>query len=56
MDIGHMPRCYGAAKNYFTNAVKNDPGMKLPQYPLIFSKPLSVLKPIGDDFKIPWFS
>jgi 2-keto-4-pentenoate hydratase/2-oxohepta-3-ene-1,7-dioic acid hydratase in catechol pathway len=54
-DLNLQPRCFGAAKNYFTEAKKTDPEMKLPSYPLIFSKSLSMVKR-EEKFKIPWFS
>lgn len=35
-------KCLGIAKNYFTNAMKNNPQQViLPQYPYIFSKTMS---------------
>lgn len=37
-----------------TNALKANPQAALPQYPWIFSKPLTTLKQHGKDFTIPW--
>ena len=35
-------KCFGIAKNYFTNALKADArNVNIPTYPYIFSKPLS---------------
>jgi hypothetical protein len=42
MSAKKQPKCYGAAKNYFTNALKADPTkVALPTYPWIFSKSFS---------------
>ena len=47
-------KCLGIAKNYFTNALKNDPSkVTLPQYPYIFSKSLSCILPRGENFHLP---
>jgi len=37
-----------------TNAIKANPSVALPEYPWIFSKPFTSLKPNGKDFTIPW--
>ena len=37
----HQPKCYGVAKNYFTQAAKADPNVARPSYPLMFHKPFS---------------
>ena len=52
----NLPKCYGAAKNYFTNAKKADPTIATPTYPLIFAKSLSCLKPHGKPFPVPWWA
>jgi len=52
--VRNLPKCFGAAKNFSTNAKKNDPNMALPKYPLIFSKSLACVKPHGKPFPVPW--
>ena len=37
----NQPKCYGIAKNFFTNALKADPNLARPAYPLMFHKPFS---------------
>ena len=37
----HQPKCYGIAKNFFTNALKANPKLATPPYPLMFHKPFS---------------
>ena len=47
-------KCLGIGANYYTQALKKNPTkVKLPQYPPIFSKPLSALLPKGESFTIP---
>jgi len=52
--IQNQPKCYGAAKNFMTQALKANPEAPTPAYPWLFSKPFSCIKPIGKDFMIPW--
>ena len=37
----NQPKCYGVAKNFFTNALKSDPNVARPAYPMMFHKPFS---------------
>lgn len=52
-NVDNRRKCLGLAKNYFTNALKKDPSMKLPTYPWVFSKPLSTLCPKGQNLIVP---
>ena len=36
-----QPKCFGAAKQFFTNALKANPETVLPAYPWIFAKPFT---------------
>ena len=37
----NQPKCYGVAKNFFTQASKADPNVVKPAYPYMFHKPFS---------------
>ena len=52
----NLPKCFGIAKNFFTEAKKADANVATPAYPLIFSKSFSCLKPHGQPFPIPYHS
>lgn len=54
LGISHQPKCYGAAKNFMTQALKANPEMATPAFPWIFAKPFCSIKPLGADFLIPW--
>ena len=41
MASASQPRCYGIAKNFFTNAIKADPNVAKPKVPLMFHKGFS---------------
>lgn len=40
-EVAGQPKCYGIAKNFFTNAMKADANLATPAYPLMFHKPFS---------------
>ena len=54
----YNPKCYGVAKNYFTEAIKvhGAENVKKPEFPFMYSKPFSCLKPKNKNYQIAFYA